>query len=329
MQAESTREFQPPASQEDLERRLLAMIEHPEFGGCVAYIRANQRKLASARRDEFAAAVATSEANLVSVAQALGFLGYSELRAFVRRFYPLDPERSEEVGLVSAMFPDSRNPFQAFFREAIVAEIRNFEDTYGRNPPEGFMHAVQVLNAARDYRVVILGRRSCFAAAHLFHYLYSLFRGNAVLSQDAGGAGVDVMRWLAQGDVLVVISLAPYTREIVEAVAFAQERGATIVAITDDRASPLAKAAAVSLYFDSATPSFFHSVGTLNVIVQILAALLFYSQAEESLEGFRRAEEQINFFSTYARVEEADTTRDGDRDLPSNTGFKKPGLPPD
>lgn len=329
MAIEASLQFRPPASADELEERLLRLEADATYRDCVAYVKANPEKMASSRRDEVARAATTSEATLTSFAQALGFLGYAELRAFIRRDYPLGPRRSDETGRTDALFPKGANPFQNFMRDTLVTEIRNFEETYERNKPEAFMQAVHVLNAAQSARVVILGRRSCFSAAHLLHYLYNLFRGNAVLSADAGGAGVDCVRWLAPGDVLVVISLAPYSREIIQAITFAQKQGATILAITDDETSPLAKAAKASLFFDSATPSFFHSLGALNMVVQILAGLLFYSQPEESIRGFERAEEQLGFFSAYARVVEAEPSEDKSRKgSSSSTGLMRPGRTP-
>jgi len=310
MSDESSKRLQPPASPDEFEHRLRAMTKHPEYGRCAAYIHSHREQLALARRHDIIAATESSEAKLTACAQALGFLGYSDLRAFLRRHYPRDAPPS--AGQVDALLANGENPLQSFLRNTLIAEIRNFEDTYERNRPDAFLNAVQILNAAQHSRVVILGRRSCFSAAHLFHYLYSLFRGNAVLSQDAGGAGVDAVRWLGEGDVLIVISLTPYTREIIQAVAFAQQRGASIVAITDDETSPLARAAAASLFFDSTTPSFFHSLGTLNLIVQALAGALYYSQGKESKDNFERAEQQLAFFNAYARADKDYTAARGD-----------------
>src|SRR3546814_14593828 len=67
-----------------------------------------------------------------------------------------------------------------------------------------------------------------------------LFRENGLLLDGPGDTGVDALRHSGKGDVLLAISVAPYTTAAVERVTYAAGRGVDIVAITDSAASPVA-----------------------------------------------------------------------------------------
>jgi DNA-binding MurR/RpiR family transcriptional regulator len=291
----------PPTSLDEFINRLKVLAKQEFFHLSARYVLDHIGALAALTRYDLAVAAQTTEVEVARLTWSLGFLSFAEMRAFVRTFAPGD---TAPAGQIDVCLTQSDNPLRNFFRETIIAEIRNCEDTYARNEPKAFIDAIKIFNAARDNKVVILGRRSCYSAAYLFYYIYNLFRGNAFLAQDAGGISVDALRWLGPGDVLLVISLAPYTQEIVETVKFAKAQGIKIIAITDEPESPLALNADATLYFESATQSFFHSLATLNLLMQTLAALLFYSDKDTSVESFGKATAQLKNFSAYYRGEE-------------------------
>src|SRR3546814_14680626 len=87
-----------------------------------------------------------------------------------------------------------------------------------------------------------------------------MFRENGLLLAGPGDTGVDALRHSGKGDVLLAISVAPYTTAAVERVTYAAGRGVDIVAITDSAASPVAVPATAAVLVPTETPSFFHTV---------------------------------------------------------------------
>ncbi len=166
-----------------------------------------------------------------------------------------------------------------------------------RNGGEALGEAALLLERAR--RVYVLGLRSCFAVAYHFAYVYGLFRDNGQLLDGAGDTGRDALRHIGAPDVLLAISLAPYTRAAVEQVRFAEARGTSIIAVTDSPLSPIARNAAASLLVPTDGPSFFHGVTPAFAAAETLLALLAARAGDKALTAIRNAESQLGAFDTY------------------------------
>lgn len=148
-------------------------------------------------------------------------------------------------------------------------------------------------------RVFCLGLRSTFSVAYIFHYVRSLFGGTSVLVDGAGGTGIDVLRTIGTGDVLLAVTVRPYTRQTVKAARYARARRAKIIAITDSEVSPLASLADETLIVGTETPSFFHSMAPAFAAIECLAALVAARQGSQTLKSLARSEVQLAAFDTY------------------------------
>jgi DNA-binding MurR/RpiR family transcriptional regulator len=157
--------------------------------------------------------------------------------------------------------------------------------------------AARLIGGARH--VYFLGLRSCYAVAFQAAYVYGLFRDNGVLLDGPGDTGIDALRHSGRGDVLLAISVAPYTNAAVERVAYAAGRGVDIVAITDSAASPVALPAAACVLVPTDTPSFFHTVTPAFAAAETLIALVAARGGARALSAIRDAESQLGAFSAY------------------------------
>lgn len=192
-------------------------------------------------------------ATLVRLAQQLGYAGWPELKtAFAR-----------DLGLHSATYGERaknlarRGRTQDLASELFAAQRSNLDGTEAA-AGERLAQAVKLLRKARA--VHIAGFRASHPVAFSLFYGYRLFR-NSVFLVDSLGAGLETqLRAIERQDVLVAISFAPYSREALLAVQHAHAAGASLVALTDSGASPLALQADVMLPFSVASPSFFPSV---------------------------------------------------------------------
>jgi DNA-binding MurR/RpiR family transcriptional regulator len=181
-------------------------------------------------------------------------------------------------------------------KELFEAEIDNIELTFGQNHPDHLIAAADLMERARH--LFVLGRRSCHPTALFFHYVHRLFRATAVLVPD-GGQVADCLRDVGAADVLLVISVAPYAADTIEAARWARERGARLIAVTDDRLSPIGRLADVVLLVRTGTPSFFHSIVPMVALAQALLALLVARGGDAALAAIEASEQQLARFGVY------------------------------
>jgi DNA-binding MurR/RpiR family transcriptional regulator len=162
---------------------------------------------------------------------------------------------------------------------------------------ERFVTAAETLATAR--RIYCLGLRLSFPIAWHFHYVLSLIRDGMHLFDGTGGLGVDGLRNAASDDVLLAVSVHPYTRATVEAVAFASTRGVRVVAITDSAVAPLAKSARHLILVGTASKSFMHAMAPAFAAAEILAALVAGQSGANALSALRKTEEHLAAFNVH------------------------------
>ncbi|HYF19929.1 MAG TPA: MurR/RpiR family transcriptional regulator [Ramlibacter sp.] len=235
---------------------------------------------------------------LLRLSAALDFDSYNALREVYRRGVQQSQDARVFSGRARHLQRTGRARSTAQLLAAVrAAEAEGLEKTFAANEPAAVERVAKLLERAE--RLFVLGQRSCYPAAYFFDYVLRLLRPTSRLVDGRGGALVDDLRDIGAGDVLVAISIEPYTAEVVRAAEFAARQGAKVVAITDSRVSPLRKSAAETLLAASRSASFFHSILPLLALVQGLIALLAARGGDKALAALADAEEQLEWFHVY------------------------------
>lgn len=252
--------------------------------------------LLSMRR--IAASAGVHPSTMVRLARTFDFATYNELRESFQQRLRISPGRY----LARARDLQARGATGAsvdLFDELLAAHRANLEDSFHSNGADAFASAAERLLAAE--RIYVAGLRSCYPAAFFFHYVYRMFRANAVLLDGHGGTFADDLRAIRAGDAMFAISVEPYTVETVKAAEYAKGLGADLVVLTDSLVSPLAEGADDVLVFDTATPSFFHSIAAAIAVVEALIALMVAAGGPSALGSIADAEAQLEDFAAYWR----------------------------
>ena len=136
-----------------------------------------------------------------------------------------------------------------------------------------FSKAVDVILGARH--IYILGTRSSYFVAGYLNFYLHLLTGNVTLVQsNAAGEIFEQLLRIGPGDVMIAISFPRYSKVTMNTVKFAQDRGATIVAVTDNELSPVYQMADAALLAPSEMISFVDSmVAPLSLINALLIAV--------------------------------------------------------
>ena len=243
----------------------------PELQRAARWVRSNGPVLALRSMRSAADQAGVSPATMTRLARRLGFDSFGALR---------EP-------YVDRLAGGAALPALPYVRRARALQRREGTDHFSQlgQLQAANVAAVQRRNSAaalervadrllRAERVHFLGLRVCHGVAFQLHYAYGLLCADGSLITDLGGTLADQVAQVGRGHVLLAISQSPYTRATVESVRQAQVQGATVIALTDNTLSPIARASDHTLLFDTASNSYFHSTtGALALVECVLAAV--------------------------------------------------------
>jgi DNA-binding MurR/RpiR family transcriptional regulator len=256
------------------------------------FVAANDYDATTRSMRELAAVAGADPASFTRLAKALGYSGWDELRA----------------ALTEARRPEQSQPFSARTRArrrgpnadiSLVADKLEAEAAgLSRISASSVAGAARALHGAR--RIWIAGFRSCRSVAELLNYQLRLFRPDEV--QLVGGSGpedLDLGAFHSQ-DAVVVIGFAPYSTASVLSARAAHDSGATLIAIADTVAAPMAEGAEHLLLFEAASsPGFFPSLTGAIAIAQSLAAVTFALGGAAAKRRLEETELRLSAMSQY------------------------------
>jgi DNA-binding MurR/RpiR family transcriptional regulator len=270
----------------------------PQLKRAARYLLDHPDDVALCSMRDIAQTAALPTVTFVRLSRALGYTDYSELRAVFQNSLREggQAKRYSRKARDLQLRGDESGTLE-LLKDLFSAEMDNIELTFEKNHPESLLKAVTLIEGAE--RIFVLGQRSCYPIAFFFNYVYRLFRANSVLVQSQGGMVIDELNAVGPRDLLIAISLTPYTAEVVQAVSYAGDVGARIVAITDDTLSPIARPADAALLVAAGTPSFFHSIVSLMALVQALLAVLVSRGGDGALAAIELSEKRLERFKAY------------------------------
>lgn len=240
----------------------------PELLRAARWVEANARDVALHSMRECARRAELSPATFTRMARSLGFDGFDAVKARCQEMLSAQTGYAERAKALQATAKRSKDWLETLNH----AQHENTASISSLNERGQFERAADAMLAARQ--VHFLGLRASHGLAFHLHYTYGLLAANGSLLQGMGGTLSDQLGQIECKDLLVAISLAPYTRATVEAVEHARQQGAIILTLTDSRLSPIARGADHVLLFRGESPSYFQSmVGGLALAEALVAAV--------------------------------------------------------
>lgn len=213
-------------------------------------------------------AVGVSESTVVRFPLALGLEGYPELQRALQNLI-----RNKLTSLQRIEVAEEQMGKGDILEKVLSADIEKIQITLSEIDKNAFEGASESIANAKN--IYILGVRSSAALANFLSFYLTLIKANVRLVTTTSASEIfEQMLRVGEGDVVIGISFPRYSKRTTKALAFAKDRGATVVAVTDNENSPLALSAEYLLAARSDMISFADSlVAPLSLINALIVSV--------------------------------------------------------
>lgn len=251
----------------------------------VEYLLSNMREASFRSIGEVATELQVSKAQLVRVAQMLGFSGYAELKTFLQNSIL---EQINPAAFLTKEISEEDALFDTIFR----TEHANLDDTMSQLKGEEIAKFCRSIKKATS--VYCMGWGISSLIVELLQLRLAVLGIKAHLSQRGSLSLWEQARSIKTGDVVVVCELPSYAVEVTEAIGIAKENGAKIITITDSVASPVCRFASLSFFVSANSPTFGSSIIGPLFLIHVLTSELALSMNKEASEAFERQAEFLH-----------------------------------
>lgn len=229
--------------------------------------------------------VNVSESTVVRFAAELGFDGYPSMQKALQEMI-----RNKLTSIQRIEVSKDRIGNQDIMSMVMQSDIEKIRMTLEDTDRTSFNAAVKEIASAN--RLFILGIRSAGVLADFlsFYFRFMFDRVNCIDTSAMSEVFEQILH-IHQGDVFIGLSFPRYSRRTVKAMKYAKDRGATVIAITDSKTSPLTEYADISLLAKSDMASFVDSlVAPLSLVNALIVAVsrLKSEQLESTLNGLEQ-----------------------------------------
>ncbi|WP_447042936.1 MurR/RpiR family transcriptional regulator [Vreelandella sp. H-I2] len=262
------------------------LLEHPE-------------EVALVSMREVARHAAVQPATMTRLAKVLGFQGYNDIRThYAQTLRRRGDGFADKVRLQSpAATGATESDIAQQMLQGLSTQISSL------CAPETLQRLTAMADRlAAANNVYVLGLRSSHVVAWHFHYVMSLLGERTVHLDGPAGTGGDALMRAKQGDVLLIVSIQPYTVDSLTLAQLAHDKGLAILSITDSEVSPLSSISEQAIYCPTQSHSFFHTLTPALAISEALCALLAERDRPATLEALQHADEHHLQLKTYSHV---------------------------
>lgn len=231
------------------------------------YILKHYDKAAFLTAARLGTSVGVSESTVVRFANELGYSGYPALQKALQEIIKNRLTTVQRIELSNDLISDGNA-----LKDVLKSDIENLRETLEKIDYKVFEEVIKNIFEAK--KIYIIGLRSSTALAEFLGFYLNLILDNVKVVGYGMSDIFEQMLNLTNEDLVIGIGFPRYANRTVEALAFAQDRKATVVAITDSLLSPLANKADYTLIAQSNMASFVDSlVAPLSIINALIIAV--------------------------------------------------------
>ncbi len=244
---------------------------------------------------ETAVKAGVSPYTLVRLAKTVGFAGFEEFRDPFRHALVSTSGAVDEKDWINEL--RSGGEFGQVYAEAAQNSLAIVRRSLERQSIENMEQVVDTLLSART--VYLTAVRSSYAMAYYLHYIGRMALTSLRLIPRNMNSAIDELNDAGPEDVLIAITITPYSRETIQACEFAHKRGVKLILITDsDIVSPDLDPAHMLVTSVISTHHFGCFTGMLATIELLVALLVSHGgdAARKRIKSYEKLRKENNAY---------------------------------
>ena len=262
------------------------------------YILQNYDKAAFMTASKLGTKVGVSESTVVRFASELGYDGYPSMQRALQEMIRSRLTSTQRIQAAGDLLSG-----QDLLSAVVQSDMDKLRMMVGKADRKEFDRVVDKIMEARH--IYILGvRSSSYVAGYLNFYMHLLFENVTLVQSNAAGEIFEQLLRVGPGDVMIAISFPRYSNVPMNTVKFAQDRGATIVAITDNMLSPVYQLSDAALLAPCEMISFVDSMVAPMSLVNALLIAVGYRLGTDVSRTFAELEDIWNAYGVFGKVDD-------------------------
>ena len=263
-----------------------------------AYILENYDKAAFMTANKLGKTAQVSESTVVRFATELGYDGYPTMQKALQEIIrgkltsiqriQASNDQMTDPDILGTVMQRDMNSIHTAIIQADRAEFNRVVD--------------KLVHAEHIYLLGV--RSSSFLAGYLNFYFHLIFKNVTLVQNFSAGEIFEQMLHIGPGDVLVGISFPRYSKMTENAVHFACDRGADVIAITDSQMSPLYQLASASLLVRSDMISMVASMAAPLSLLNALIVAVGRQKKEEISNTYSDLEKVWSRYNIFGKTED-------------------------
>jgi DNA-binding MurR/RpiR family transcriptional regulator len=243
----------------------------------------------------------TSETTVIRLCYSLGYSGYTELQNEIRQslLFPVIRENVVQTFHDSTFAYNDSDDVISFTMEQDLAFIQKTLDGLDRRM---FDQAVQAIVKAK--KIVVLGGRTSYAPAYWLSYALNIIRGDTHLYRGQVDDANYLISEVTKDWLIIALYFPRYLQDTLFFAKAAQEKGATIVAITDQDLSPIGPVADVLLKVSTPSPATLKGMSAIFTLLNTIVSGVSQLDREQVQKRIKRYDQTSEQFYPFVQQKE-------------------------
>jgi DNA-binding MurR/RpiR family transcriptional regulator len=236
---------------------------------------------------ETARKAGVSTYTLVKMAKIIGFPSYEAFRQPFRHALVSDAFVRTDPAWLTDVRTDSE--IGTVYADAAKNALSIVTHSLERQMADEFQEIAEMLFSAGS--VYLTAVRSTYAVAYYLHYVGRMALPTLQLIPRHHNSAIDDLNDAVAGDVLIGITVTPYSRETVEACEFAQKKGIKLLLITDSEVVSSVLKPEFTLVASVLSTHNFGSMSGMMSVVDLLLAFLMHHGGQDARDRIKSYEQ--------------------------------------